>query len=149
MPTFRESVAAGARIMGADRNTDPIEIVEYDPAWPTRYEEMRARLAQALGATALRIDHVGSTAVPGLAAKPIIDITMLVADVNDEAAWIPDLEAVGYVVRIRESEPECCQHRRPDLGATPGAHRRITGRRVWHQSRSSAGRNRPRLPSDR
>ena len=88
--------------MGADRNTDPIEIVEYDPAWPTRYEEMRARLAQALGATALRIDHVGSTAVPGLAAKPIIDIQISVPDVADAAAFKEAIEAQGFASRMIE-----------------------------------------------
>ncbi|HEY7970922.1 MAG TPA: GrpB family protein, partial [Candidatus Limnocylindrales bacterium] len=59
----------------------------------------------------LAIEHTGSTSVAGLAAKPIVDITMIVANVTDEAAWIPDLEAAGYVLRIRENEPDWYDHR--------------------------------------
>lgn len=102
MPTFRESVAAGARVIGANRATDPIEIVDYDPSWPVRFEAMRARLAGALGATAVRIDHVGSTAVPGLAAKPIIDIQVSVPDVADAAAFKDAIEAQGFASRMIE-----------------------------------------------
>jgi len=91
--------------------TGPIVLVDSDPAWPALYAREEARIRGALGDRVLAIEHTGSTSVPGLAAKPIIDITMLVADVNDEAAWIPDLEAAGYVVRIRESEPEWYDHR--------------------------------------
>jgi GrpB-like predicted nucleotidyltransferase (UPF0157 family) len=102
MPTFRESVAAGARIIGDDRATDPIEIVDYDPAWPARFEAMRARLARALGATGVRIDHVGSTAVPGLAAKPIVDIQVSVPDVADAASFKDAIEAQGFASRMIE-----------------------------------------------
>ncbi|HUP83747.1 MAG TPA: GrpB family protein [Candidatus Limnocylindria bacterium] len=102
MPTFRESVAAGARVIGDDRATDPIEIVEYDPMWPARYEEMRARLARALGTAAVRIDHVGSTAVPGLAAKPIIDIQISVQKVEDAAAFNGAIESQGFASRMIE-----------------------------------------------
>ena len=91
--------------------TGPIVLADYDPGWPALYAREEARIRAALGDRVLAIEHTGSTSVPGLAAKPIIDITMLVADVNDEAAWIPDLEAAGYVVRIRESEPEWYDHR--------------------------------------
>ena len=91
--------------------TGPIVLADYDPEWPALYAREEARIRAALGDRVLAMEHTGSTSVPGLAAKPIIDITMLVADVNDEAAWIPELEAVGYVVRIRESEPEWYDHR--------------------------------------
>ncbi len=91
--------------------TGPIVLVDYDPDWPALYAREEARIRGALGDRVLAIEHTGSTSVPGLAAKPIIDITMLVANVNDEAAWIPDLEAAGYVVRIRESEPDWYDHR--------------------------------------
>ena len=91
--------------------TGPIVLLDYDPEWPALYAREEARIRGALVDRVLAIEHTGSTSVPGLAAKPIIDITMLVADVNDEAAWIPDLEAAGYVVRIRESEPEWYDHR--------------------------------------
>ena len=91
--------------------TGPIVLLDYDPEWPALYAREEARIRGALVDRVLAIEHTGSTSVPGLAAKPIIDITMLVADVSDEAAWIPDLEAAGYVVRIRESEPEWYDHR--------------------------------------
>jgi GrpB-like predicted nucleotidyltransferase (UPF0157 family) len=80
----------------------PIRIVPYDPAWPAHYEVERGRIAAALGARALEIHHVGSTSVPGLAAKPIVDILLVVADCADEPAYLPTLEAAGYVLRVRE-----------------------------------------------
>ena len=79
-----------------------IELVEHDPAWAGRFERERARIRAALGDRALRIDHVGSTAVPGLAAKPIVDIDVSVADPDDEDAVVPDLLAAGYVLRVRK-----------------------------------------------
>jgi len=88
-----------------------IVLADPDPAWPALYAREEARIRAALGDRVLRIAHTGSTSVPGLAAKPIVDITMVVADVTDEAAWIPDLEAAGYVVRIRENEPDWYDHR--------------------------------------
>src|SRR5512132_2213453 len=102
MPTFRESIAAGARLVGPLRSTDPIEIVDYDAAWPERFDFMRGRLAAALGSTARRIDHVGSTAVPGLAAKPVIDIQVSVPDVADAAAFKDPIEAQGFAERLIE-----------------------------------------------
>ena len=99
MPTFAESVAAGGRQVGSERRDDPIEIVTYDLDWPSRFEEMRGRLARALGPTALRIDHVGSTAVPGLSAKAVIDIQVSVPDVEDEAAFKNAIESLGFELR--------------------------------------------------
>ena len=89
----------------------PITLVDYDPAWPALYAREEARIRSILGERALRIEHTGSTSVPGLAAKPVIDITMIVADVTDEEAWARDLEGAGYILRIRESEPEWYDHR--------------------------------------
>lgn len=103
MPTFAESVAAGGRAVGRDR-TDPIELVDYDPAWTVRFEEMRNRLADALDGIAMRIDHVGSTAVPGLIAKPMVDIQVSVPDVEDEAAFRAAIEALGFALRWTEPE---------------------------------------------
>jgi GrpB-like predicted nucleotidyltransferase (UPF0157 family) len=80
----------------------PITLAEYDPAWPVLFEREAARIRAALGATAVRVEHTGSTSVPGLAAKPIIDITLIVHDSADEAAYVPPLEAAGYVLWIRE-----------------------------------------------
>ncbi len=88
----------------------PITFSEYDPAWPALYEREERRIRSILGLRVVRIEHTGSTSVPGLAAKPIIDITMTVADVADEAAFAADLEAGGYRQVIREREPEWWNH---------------------------------------
>ena len=79
-----------------------IAIADYDPAWPARYAAERDRVTGALGALALRIEHIGSTAVPGLAAEAIIDVLVEVADPGDEAAYATRLEAAGYDLRVRE-----------------------------------------------
>ena len=91
--------------------TRPITFVEYDPRWPALFDREEARIRATLGDRVIRIEHTGSTSVAGLAAKPVIDITMTVADVNDEAAYVPDLEAAGYRLVIREHEPEWYDHR--------------------------------------
>jgi GrpB-like predicted nucleotidyltransferase (UPF0157 family) len=82
-----------------------ITIVDYDPAWPILFEQEARRIRAALRTGIVRMEHVGSTSVPGLAAKPIIDIVLAVADVTDEAAYVPALEGAGYVLRIREQDP--------------------------------------------
>jgi GrpB-like predicted nucleotidyltransferase (UPF0157 family) len=96
-------------IGGAQPLTKPIEIREYDPQWPTLYEREEARIRAILGDRVARIEHAGSTSVPGLPAKPIIDIVLEVPDSADEPAYVPDLEAAGYPLRIRE--PEWFEHR--------------------------------------
>jgi GrpB-like predicted nucleotidyltransferase (UPF0157 family) len=87
----------------------PVEVVAPDPAWPQVYADLAARIRAALGEGVQGVEHVGSTAVPGLAAKPVIDIDLTVADSADEAAYVPALEADGWVLRIRE--PEWEEHR--------------------------------------
>lgn len=79
-----------------------IRIVDYDPAWPVRFAAERGRIVDALGVIACRIDHIGSTSVPGLAAKPIIDIDLSVPDVEDESAYLGPLLTTGYQLRVRE-----------------------------------------------
>ena len=86
-----------------------IEIVEYDPEWPERYEREAARVHDVLGATVVRLEHAGSTSVPTLPAKPTIDIVLEVPDSADESSYVPDLLAAGYVLVIRE--PEWFEHR--------------------------------------
>jgi GrpB-like predicted nucleotidyltransferase (UPF0157 family) len=86
-----------------------VTIADYDPAWPVLFEREAARIQEALGPCALRIEHIGSTSVPGLAAKPVIDILLAVADSADESAYLPALERAGYTLRIRE--PEWHEHR--------------------------------------
>jgi GrpB-like predicted nucleotidyltransferase (UPF0157 family) len=87
---------------GSDRPAMPIVVTDYDPAWPQRYAQWRSRIATALGAAALGIEHVGSTSVPGLAAKPIVDIQVSVASLTDEARYVAQLEGVGLVLRSRD-----------------------------------------------
>lgn len=91
------------------RHDGPIALREYDPAWPDRFLHEARRIREALGNRALQLEHVGSTSVPGLLAKPVIDILLVVADSADEPAYVPALEAAGYVLRIRE--PGWHQHR--------------------------------------
>jgi GrpB-like predicted nucleotidyltransferase (UPF0157 family) len=99
-----------ATTIGAPALLDrPILIADYDPGWPQLFEREAARIRSVLGHRALAIEHVGSTSVPGLAAKPIIDILLVVANSADEAAYVPTLEATGYVLRIRE--PDWNEHR--------------------------------------
>ena len=87
----------------------PVVLVEYDPKWPIQFEHEAQRIRKALGEWALQIEHIGSTSVPGLIAKPIIDLLLVVADSADEPSYVPALEAAGYVLRIRE--PDWHQHR--------------------------------------
>jgi GrpB-like predicted nucleotidyltransferase (UPF0157 family) len=86
-----------------------IVIADYDPVWPSWFEQAAARIRGVLGEVALRIDHVGSTSVPGLPAKPLIDINLLVADPAEESAYVPKLETLGYALRVRE--PDWYEHR--------------------------------------
>ncbi len=72
-------------------------IVPYDPNWPDEFEAIAADVQRALGPLALRIDHIGSTAVPGLAAKDVIDVQVSVAALDPEAALVEPLRAVGFV----------------------------------------------------
>ena len=81
---------------------DHIVILDYDPEWPVLFAEEAARIRAALGDIAVRIEHAGSTAVPGLAAKPIIDIVLVVADSADEPTYLGPLVSAGYELRVRE-----------------------------------------------
>jgi GrpB-like predicted nucleotidyltransferase (UPF0157 family) len=87
----------------------PIQLMEYDPVWPALFEREAARIRAALGDDVRLLEHVGSTSVPGLAAKPIVDIVLAVPDSSDEPTYVPRLEGAGYVLRIRE--PEWYEHR--------------------------------------
>ncbi|HEY7191930.1 MAG TPA: GrpB family protein [Vicinamibacterales bacterium] len=92
-----------------------IEIVEYDPAWPAAFEVEAARIRRALGTLARRIDHHGSTAVPGLAAKPIIDIQISVATLQPLATFGAPLEATGYTHVPHPDDTFCPFFHRPAL----------------------------------
>lgn len=79
-----------------------IELHEYDPAWPGVYAHEEELVRAALGDRVVRIEHAGSTSVPGLPAKPIVDMILEVPDTTDEAAYVLDLEAAGYTFFLRE-----------------------------------------------
>jgi GrpB-like predicted nucleotidyltransferase (UPF0157 family) len=86
-----------------------VVVCDYDPAWPGLYEQEASRVTAALGDRVARLEHIGSTSVPGLPAKPIIDMVLEVHDAADEPAYAGDLEAAGYALRIRE--PAWYEHR--------------------------------------
>lgn len=92
-------------IPGTDRpRRDPVEIVSYDDSWPILFDAWSHRLSSALGTIAKRIEHIGSTAVSGLPAKPVIDIQVSVEDLTDEPRYVPAIEALGVQLRSRDDE---------------------------------------------
>ena len=97
------------RINERPRHDGPIVLVDYDDAWPARFEREAHLIREALGERALVVEHAGSTSIPGLAAKPIIDIVLGVPDSSNEDDYVPALEAEGYELRIRE--PDWYEHR--------------------------------------
>ncbi|CAH0159827.1 Dephospho-CoA kinase [Stenotrophomonas lactitubi] len=88
-------------VLGAPQ-PEVLRVMPWSPLWANQFEHQRAQLQATLGNSALCIEHVGSTAVPGLPAKPILDIDLLVADPADEAAYLPRLQTLGYVLTVRE-----------------------------------------------
>jgi GrpB-like predicted nucleotidyltransferase (UPF0157 family) len=86
-----------------------IPLVDYDPRWPDLFQREADRIRTALGRRALRIEHAGSTSVPGLVAKPVVDIILAVADSADEESYVPALAGGGYLLSIRE--PGWHEHR--------------------------------------
>jgi GrpB-like predicted nucleotidyltransferase (UPF0157 family) len=116
LPTGDRQVRWDAREVSEDRNAYlesvliggrervVVTVVDYDERWPQRFQEVAGHVRRVLGERALNVEHIASTSVPGLAAKPIIDILLTVADVADEAAYVPALEEIGFSLRVRESE---------------------------------------------
>ncbi|MGH8892719.1 MAG: GrpB family protein, partial [Actinomycetes bacterium] len=84
-------------------------LAEHDPDWPIAAGRLVAAVRAALGDRALLVEHVGSTSVPGLAAKPVIDLVLTVVDPTDEDTYVPPLEALGCHLHVRE--PEWHEHR--------------------------------------
>jgi GrpB-like predicted nucleotidyltransferase (UPF0157 family) len=91
------------------RHDRTVYLAESDPMWAEWYAREEDRIRTALGPRALAVEHVGSTSVPGLAAKPVIDIVLVVTDSSDEVEYVPDLEGAGYVLQFRE--PGWHEHR--------------------------------------
>jgi len=100
-----EAVSVG----GSPPQYQQVVVADYDPIWPHWYESAAFRIREALGDKVLQLDHVGSTSVRGLPAKPLIDINLVLADTTDEDAYVPPLEAIGYELRVRE--PDWYEHR--------------------------------------
>ncbi|MGH7639938.1 MAG: GrpB family protein [Candidatus Dormibacteria bacterium] len=90
------------------REPEPIRLQTYDPSWARTYQDWEARLRAALGNRALAVEHVGSTAVAGLAAKPVVDIQLSVADIEDEPAYAPELAEVLVPVYTRDAQHRFC-----------------------------------------
>jgi GrpB-like predicted nucleotidyltransferase (UPF0157 family) len=86
-----------------------IEICDYDPQWVKKFERHAEIVRATLGDRALSVEHIGSTAVPQLAAKPIVDMLLIIKNSADESSYLPALEAAGYVLRVRE--PDWHEHR--------------------------------------
>jgi GrpB-like predicted nucleotidyltransferase (UPF0157 family) len=109
----KEEEQGGALVGGREKRE--IVICDYDPIWPRVFQLHAKVIAMFLGGAALRVEHIGSTSVEGLAAKPIIDVLVVVADSADEASYLPKMEEAGYELRVRE--PDFHEHRmfrRPD-----------------------------------
>src|SRR5262245_37280261 len=104
-----EDELAAITVGPLERLDGPVTLVESEPGWPARCDREAARIRRALGDGALLVEHVGSTSVPGLEAKPIIDIALVVRDSSDESTYLPALEAVGYRLRLRT--PDWEEHR--------------------------------------
>jgi GrpB-like predicted nucleotidyltransferase (UPF0157 family) len=103
-----EEIAA-VRIGPLEPHDSTIHLAPYDAEWPRLFEGEAERIRGVLGARALSVEHAGSTSVPGVPAKPIIDIVLALTDTSDEPAYVPAMEAAGYVLRIRE--PDWHEHR--------------------------------------
>jgi GrpB-like predicted nucleotidyltransferase (UPF0157 family) len=109
MTDERQREFDGGRVGATARHDGPIRLVPYDPDWPVLFDREAAHVRQVLGDRVLLLEHVGSTSVPGLAAKPVIDIVLAVTDSADEAAFVPDLERAGFRLVVRE--PDWHEHR--------------------------------------
>jgi GrpB-like predicted nucleotidyltransferase (UPF0157 family) len=99
-----EEEMRAAWVMEPPKLAGKVQVVDYDPAWPGLFQREAERIRAVLGERVVQLEHVGSTSVPGLAAKPIIDIMLIVPDSSEEPAYVPDLEAAGYVLVIREAD---------------------------------------------
>jgi GrpB-like predicted nucleotidyltransferase (UPF0157 family) len=94
---------------GPQRLDGKVLLSNYDPQWPAQFDQAAARIRGALGEAVLTVEHMGSTSVPGLPAKPVIDIVLAVADSAEEPAYAPSLLAAGFTLAIRE--PDWFEHR--------------------------------------
>lgn len=99
-PRRRPDVTTEELIGGREKRS--MTLADADPSWPEAYRRHEAAIVAALGETALAVEHIGSTSVPGLAAKPIIDILVTVPDITAEEDYLVPLVDAGYPLRVRE-----------------------------------------------
>jgi GrpB-like predicted nucleotidyltransferase (UPF0157 family) len=109
VPLQSDEEIQAARVHPVVPHNATITLAEYDPRWPALFAREAERIRSVLGSKAVLVEHAGSTSVPGLAAKPIIDIVLAVPDSADEPAYVPAMEAAGYVLWVRE--PDWFEHR--------------------------------------
>jgi GrpB-like predicted nucleotidyltransferase (UPF0157 family) len=102
-------VQRAERLVARKRHDAPVRLVEYDPEWAERYAATAERIRGALGDRVVVLEHVGSTSVPGMAAKPYVDVVLAVPDSTVEADYVPALGAIGLELRARE--PHWFEHR--------------------------------------
>jgi len=122
---------AGAPARREMRTEDGVVVVDYDPTWPGRFRQLAEPMRAALGETARRIDHIGSTSVPGLAAKPVIDIQIAVAAFEPLDAFRRPLESLGYVFRAANPERTKRYFREPPGERRVHIHVRLLGH--WNE----------------
>ena len=108
-PPMTEDQIIAATVGERQPLNSAIYLAPYDPAWPSLFTRLATQIREALGDAILLLEHVGSTSVPGLSAKPIIDMVLAVADSSDESSYVKPLEEKGYTLRIRE--PDWYEHR--------------------------------------
>src|SRR5512140_302026 len=115
----REAALLAATVGATEELNGRVTLVPYRPEWPIEFRDIMERLQTELGPAALLIEHVGSTSVPGLNAKPIIDVVLVTQDSANEPSYVPALQRLGYELRFRE--PEWYKHRMLRL-AQPRVH---------------------------
>lgn len=114
--TMTDQEIEAAYVTAAPRLDGPVTLAPYDPRWPEAYAALAARIGERLAALAHRVDHAGSTSVPGLPAKPVLDLVLTVPHPADEDAYVPALAPLGLRLTLRE--PDWYAHRL--LRGTPG-----------------------------
>ena len=108
-PPLTEAQIIAATVGEREPTNSTIYLAPYDPTWPSLFRRLEKLIYQALGDAVLLLEHAGATSVPGLSAKPKIDMVLAVADSSDEASYVKPLEANGFTLRIRE--PDWYEHR--------------------------------------
>ncbi len=126
--------------------SDPVVVVPHDPEWPKRFAELGSQLRDALGAVALRIDHIGSTAVPGLDAKPVIDIQISVASFEPLDTYRLPLERAGYV--FRAENPDLTKRYFRERQGEPRTHIHVRRAGSWPEQMSLLFRDYLRVHPD-